>query len=261
MSGGLLPEAVLWDMDGTLVDSEPYWIECEFALAEKYDGTWSREHALAVVGGDLLDSARYIRTHMGIDRTPEQIRDELLDGVIARVRDSVPWRPGARELLAALRAEKVPCALVTMSYHRFADPVVDALPPGSFAAVVCGDDLDRGKPHPDAYLTAMRLLGTTPEACVAIEDSPTGATSAAAAGCPVIVVPCHIEVPEAPGLVHVDTLTGITPRDLRRLVRDRSVTPAEAVGSPRRPDTGTGTSTTGTPRPGWAAIGRTARRS
>ena len=81
------PAAVLWDMDGTLVDTEPYWIATEYAMAEKYGGTWSEEHALNLVGNDLLESGDYIRVHMGIDRTPQQIVDELLDGVVARVED------------------------------------------------------------------------------------------------------------------------------------------------------------------------------
>jgi HAD superfamily hydrolase (TIGR01509 family) len=193
-------------MDGTLVDTEPYWIDCEFALAEKYGGTWSHEHGLAVVGGDLIDSATYMRTHMGIDRTPHQIVEELLDGVVELVRQEVPWQPGARELLAELRDLGVKCALVTMSWRRFAGAVVEALPDGSFDALVCGDELDRGKPHPDAYLRAMELLGTTPADSLAIEDSPTGAASAEAAGCTVLVVPSHVPVPDGPRRVFAKSL-------------------------------------------------------
>src|SRR5690606_30288653 len=92
------PKAVLWDMDGTLVDTEPYWIASEFALAERHGGTWTDEHALNLVGNDLLVSGRYIREHMAIDLTPEEIVEELLDMMLDRVRASVPWRPGAREL-------------------------------------------------------------------------------------------------------------------------------------------------------------------
>ena len=119
-------------MDGTLVDTEPYWIETEYALAERHGGTWSDEHALNLVGNDLLDSGRYIREHMGIDLEPDQIVEELLDGVVARVEQEVPWCPGAVELLAALGAADVPCALVTMSYRRFVAPVLAALPPETF---------------------------------------------------------------------------------------------------------------------------------
>jgi HAD superfamily hydrolase (TIGR01509 family) len=204
-------------MDGTLVDTEPYWMECEFALAEKYGGRWSKEDGLAVVGGDLIDSATYMREHMGIDRTPRQIVEELLDGVVRMVEREVPWRPGARELLAELRDRAVPCALVTMSWRRFVDPVVSALPAGSFDAVVCGDEVQHGKPHPEPYLRAAELLGQPAEATVAIEDSPTGVASAEAAGCQVLVVPSHVNVHEGADRVFRRTLVGLTARDLADL--------------------------------------------
>jgi len=205
------------DMDGTLVDTEPYWMECEFALAEKYGGIWSREHALAVVGGDLIDSATYMREHMGIDRTPRQIVEELLDGVVQRVARKVPWRPGALELLAALRELQVPCALVTMSWRRFVEPVVLALPEGSFDALVCGDEVSHGKPHPEPYLRAAELLGFAPGETLAIEDSPTGAASAQAAGCRLLVVPNHVPVPAGRRRVLRESLVGLDPRDLAKL--------------------------------------------
>ena len=172
-------------MDGTLVDTEPYWIECEFALAEKYGGTWSHEHGLAVIGKDLIDSATYMREHMGIDLAPRQIIEELLDGVVKLLAKEIPWMPGARELLAALRANGVPCVLVTMSWRRFVEPVVDALPEGSFDALVVGDEVSHGKPHPAPYLRAAELVGLAPGETLAIEDSATGATSARpqGAGC------------------------------------------------------------------------------
>jgi HAD superfamily hydrolase (TIGR01509 family) len=204
-------------MDGTLVDTEPYWMDCEFALAEKYGGTWSREHGLALVGGDLIDSANYMRAHMGIDRTPRQIVEELLDGVILRVQQEMPWRAGARELLASLRELEVPCALVTMSWRRFVEPIVRALPPGSFEALVCGDEVAHGKPHPEPYLRAAELLGCAPEETVAIEDSPTGTTSAEAAGCRVLVVPSHVVVPAGERRFVRESLVGLTPHDLSLL--------------------------------------------
>jgi HAD superfamily hydrolase (TIGR01509 family) len=204
------PAAVLWDMDGTLVDTEPYWIATEFELAERYGGTWSEEHALNLVGNDLVESGRYIREHMGIDVEPAVIVEELLDGVVAQVERAVPWRPGAVELLADLNANGVPCALVTMSYRRFVAPVLDALPAGSFAAVVTGDAVSQGKPHPEPYLKAARNLGVDPADCVAIEDSNTGARSAEAAGCTVLVVPNHVPVLPGPRRVFRESLGGVT---------------------------------------------------
>ena len=94
--------AVLWDMDGTLVDTEPYWIECEHAMAAKYGGEWTDADAMAMVGNNLVDSGRYMKERWGVDRTPEEIVEELLDGVVEMVQSDVPWRPGARELLAEL---------------------------------------------------------------------------------------------------------------------------------------------------------------
>jgi HAD superfamily hydrolase (TIGR01509 family) len=212
-----LPTAVLWDMDGTLVDTEPYWMECEYELAAKYGGQWTHENAMAVVGADLIDSASYMRDQMGIDRTPLQIIEELLDGVVVKVEQEMPWRPGARELLAELRAAEVPCALVSMSWRRFVAPVLTALPPGSFDVVVCGDEVDNGKPHPEPYLRAAELLGLAAEDSVAIEDSPTGAASAEAAGCHVLVVPNHVPVPAGERRSQRESLVGLRAHDLARL--------------------------------------------
>ena len=212
-----LPAAVLWDMDGTLVDTEPYWIAAEHALVEEHGGVWTDEHAHQLVGNDLLVSAEYIRAHSPVELTPVEIVHELLAGVVARVKGHMPWRPGARELLESLVAQGVPCALVTMSWESLATAVVSNLPNGTFAAVVTGDVVRHGKPHPEPYLAAVRLLGVDLGACVAIEDSPPGVASAVAAGIPTIAVPHHVKVPETIGAVQISTLAGLAPRDLLRL--------------------------------------------
>lgn len=213
-----LPAAVLWDMDGTLVDTEPYWIECEYTLVESYGGTWSDELAHAQVGNDLIVTAQNLVRHGGVPLPPREIVERLLDGVIERVRAHTPWRPGARELLDELHSLRVPCALVTMSWRRFAEAVIDALPPGRFAALVTGDEVDRPKPYPDPYLLAARLLGADPTACVAIEDSPTGVASAVAAGVPTLAVPHVVPVTAGPGRTVVDSLAGWTAADLAALL-------------------------------------------
>lgn len=222
MSGGSgtagLPAAVLWDMDGTLIDSEPYWIAEEHALVEAHGGVWTDEHAHQLVGNDLLVSAEYIRAHSPIEASPVEIVHLLLAGVIRRASEHVPWRPGARELLSALVEAGVPCALVTMSWRSLVDVVVEALPAGTFAAVVTGDEVQHGKPHPEPYRAAARLLGAELADCLAIEDSPPGVASAVAAGVPTLAVPHAVPVPELAGAVQRPSLVGLTPGELMTLV-------------------------------------------
>ncbi len=213
------PAAVLWDMDGTIVDTEPYWFAAEFEIVEMHGGQWSHEHARALVGSDLLDSGAYMRKHGGVDREPAEIVEMLLDRVVAQLRVEVPWRPGARELLAAVNEAGIPTALVTMSWKRFADQVVECLPSGSFQVSVTGDEVARGKPHPEPYLLAAERLGVDPRDCVAIEDSPTGVRSALAAGCRVLGVPHVVPIPSdldqgSGQLVIATSLVGKTLNDL-----------------------------------------------
>ena len=218
-----LPAAVFWDMDGTLVDTEPYWINAEHAIVEEAGGVWNDEYAHQLVGNDLMVSAEFIRDNSPITLEPVEIVEDLLRRVIAQVTEHVPWRPGAIELLSALREAGVPNALVTMSWRSLADSVLAALPEGTFAAVITGDEVEHGKPHPEPYRAAARLLGVSPQDCVAIEDSPTGVRSAVAAGVPTLAVPHVVQVPEISGAVHVESLVGMTPDRLAELARSTSV--------------------------------------
>ncbi len=205
-------------MDGTLVDTEPYWIECEFALVEEFGGTWTEADAHSIVGADLLDAAQTLRDRAGVALDPPAIVERLLDGVIDRVGERLPWRPGVRELLEECAAADVPCMLVTMSWRRLAGAVIDAAPSGAFVGSVTGDEVRNGKPHPEPYLAAAEALGVDPRNCVAIEDSPTGTSSALAAGCPTIGVPHVVPLEPRPGLAILPTLDGVGLDDLAGLV-------------------------------------------
>ncbi|CAB4364554.1 MAG: HAD-IA family hydrolase [Actinobacteria bacterium] len=207
------PAAVLWDMDGTIVDTEPYWIECEFELVEQFGDSWDMDKAHALVGSDLRDTARLMQDLGGVRLEVDDIVNRLLDGVVQRVRRAVPWRAGARELLAELNQADIPCALVTMSWTRFADAVVSVLPEGTFAAVISGDMVTNGKPHPEPYLAGARALRVPPQHCVAIEDSPTGVRSAVAAGCITFAVPNVVDIAPGAGYTVVRSLDDI-PRSI-----------------------------------------------
>jgi beta-phosphoglucomutase-like phosphatase (HAD superfamily) len=207
-------------MDGTLVDTEPYWFDIEFELVAEFGDTWTEADAKSLVGFDLLDSAHELRTRGGVELDPVEVVERMLDGVIRRVAEQLPWRPGAPELLAECVAAEIPCVLVTMSWRRLADAVIASAPPGSFVASITGDEVSNGKPHPEPYLAAAAAIGVDPATCVAIEDSPTGVASAMAAGCATLGVPHVVPIAAAPGLALVDSLVGIGVADLRRLRAD-----------------------------------------
>jgi HAD superfamily hydrolase (TIGR01509 family) len=221
-------------MDGTLVDTEPFWIASEYELVESHGGTWSDEHAHSLVGFDLLDAGAYIAAHGPVPLSPAEIVEHLLAAVISRMSASPPWRPGARELLSELVDADVPSALVTMSWSSFADVVVGLLPAGTFAAVVTGDQVTRGKPHPEPYLRAADLLGVDARHCIAIEDSPTGAASALAAGCTTIAVPHVVDVPPAERQHRLASLAELDLAMLRRLAVDGTPTIDTTAREPAR---------------------------
>ena len=211
--------ALLIDMDGTLVDTEPYWMEAERALVADHGDTWTEADAHSIVGYDLLHAADALRDRGGVTLSREEAVDWMLNRVIERCRVELPWRPGARELLVDCRARGVPVVLVTMSWRSLADAVLHAAPADTFTGSVTGDEVSRGKPDPEPYLTACDLLAVDPGDCIAIEDSPTGVQSAWRAGCRTICIPHIVQFDPPDGVVKLDTLAGRTLADLDELTR------------------------------------------
>ncbi|MFU8948106.1 HAD family hydrolase [Mycetocola zhadangensis] len=217
-----LPAAVLWDMDGTIVDTEPYWISAETDLVESFGRTWTYEDAMTLVGAGLWESAKVFQDH-GVDMSADAIVDHLTSRVQHRLAtDGVPFRPGARELLEELRSLGVKTALVTMSVRRMAEQVVSHIPFDAFDVLVTGDEVEHPKPHPDPYLSAARLLGVDITECVAIEDSRAGLASAIAAGTIAIAVPHAVSIEAADTHTTWPTLAGKTTADLATLVAERA---------------------------------------
>jgi HAD superfamily hydrolase (TIGR01509 family) len=218
-----LPAAVFWDMDGTIVDTEPLWNASQRRLVEEAGGTWTHALAQSLVGQALDHGARLLQ-QAGVRLGVDEIIDHTMGDVIAGINRSVPWRPGARELLARLRAAGVPNALVTMSHAPLAGVVAAAMPAGSFEFLVTGDMVLHGKPHPEPYATAFEVMarrvgGLQRLGCVAVEDSLPGLESAAAAGLPVVAVPHVMPLPADPRWEHWTSLAGRLPADLGRVAR------------------------------------------
>ena len=219
MSTLSLPKAVLWDMDGTLVDSEPYWLLSESALAKDYGKVWTQESGNNLIGKSLYESSAFLKDHLDIkDLSAQQIIDRLTDSVLSKLQHSLPWRPGALELLMELKQAGVKTALVTMSMRRMALAVAEAIPFQAFDVVVAGDDVTHGKPHPEPYEKAAALLGFKPSECIAIEDSTTGLRSAEAAGCLPLGIVNLIPLEQTGTRVIRQSLTGMSLEALRGLM-------------------------------------------
>jgi HAD superfamily hydrolase (TIGR01509 family) len=212
-----LPLAVLWDMDGTLIDSEHHWLSSEQELAEEHGVDWSPEDGLDLVGMSLFDSSVIIKNKLRSSLSSDEIIDTLTEMVITKLSDHLPWRPGALELLRELKEAGVKTALVTMSMHRMARRVADSAGFEAFDVVVAGDDVKFGKPHPEPYLKAAELLGVNPGDCVAFEDSKTGLTSAELAGTKAIGIPNVVDIPNQAGRTIWPTLAGVKLADLQAL--------------------------------------------
>jgi HAD superfamily hydrolase (TIGR01509 family) len=222
-------------MDGTIVDTEPYWIEAEHALVAAHGGQWSHEKAMQLVGQSLVFSAGLLQ-EAGVTLERREIIDILTAHVISQVRTSVPWRPGARELLDELHAAGVRCALVTMSEAPLAREIVASLPKPYFEFLVTGDTVTRGKPHPEAYLKAVELLQEQdPELglhhCIALEDSVPGVAAALASGVLTVAIPHIMALPDNPRHATWDTLAGRTVADLEELVALRHEFPDATFGA------------------------------
>jgi len=166
---------VLFDMDGTLVDSEKVWDVGLAELAEHYGGRLSAPARARMVGTSMLDSMAILHEDLG---QPWRVGAQSLIWLERRVKelfaDGLIWRPGAAELLHAVVAAGVPAALVTATSRHLVEVALRTIGRDHFAAVVCGDEVDEGKPHPCPYLTAAKLLGVAPTRAVVVEDALAG---------------------------------------------------------------------------------------
>ncbi|GAA4825726.1 HAD family phosphatase [Streptomyces ziwulingensis] len=223
-------QAVLLDMDGTLVDTEGFWWDVEVevfaALGHTLDDSWRH----VVVGGPMTRSAGFLIEATGARVSLAELTVLLNDGFEKRITRTLPLMPGATRLLAELYAHQVPTALVSASHRRIIDRVLASLGAHHFALTVAGDEVERTKPYPDPYLTAAAGLGADPGRCAVVEDTATGVAAAEAAGCQVVAVPSVAPITPAARRTVVTSLEEVDLAFLRGLMTpaDR-VTPSPSV--------------------------------
>lgn len=200
--------AVLFDLDGLLVDSEPLWFEVECTVMARLGGRWGPADQDALIGGSLDRTVSYLLARAaqppaaGRQEVARWLLDEMTGLMLTR---GLTVMPGARELLAEVAGAGIPHALVTSSARQIMRAAL-AVTGLRFDVTVCAEDVRRTKPDPEPYLLAAARLGVPPPGCVVLEDSRNGVTAARAAGCPVIAVPT-VPIPPVPGMVTVKSLT------------------------------------------------------
>jgi HAD superfamily hydrolase (TIGR01509 family) len=216
--------AVLFDMDGTLLDSERLWDSALRSLAVHLGGVLSDGARLAMIGRNSAESMMIFYEDLGVSQ-PDRVADSrfVADRMAGLYATELRWQPGAAELLAQVRAAGVPTALVTSTARRLVDvALASTLGADRFDVVVCGNEVAAPKPDPESYLTAAARLGVPVDRCVAIEDSPTGLASALAAGAVVVGVPGEVPLPETGRVRLVKSLAEVDLPYLAELVTSRS---------------------------------------
>lgn len=211
-------QAVLFDMDGLLVDTEPLWFDVEREVMAKLGGEWTQADQIAVLGSPSAMAARYMIQRSRTDTDPAEVVRWLDDGIVRRVREQVIILPGAIALLEDLHAAGVPCGLVSASVRPMVDAVLARVGAAHFAVTISGDDVSRNKPDPEPYLKAIAALGADPSRCVVLEDSPNGVAAGLAAGCQVVAVPHAATIQPAEKLRVVESLAQVSAESLAAFV-------------------------------------------
>lgn len=217
-------QAVLFDMDGLLVDTEPLWFEVERAVMARLGGEWTAADQRNLIGGSMNRSVGYLIDRADRPASHEEVAEWLIGGM-AQVLASheVEPLPGALELMGEVRNAGLPCALVTSSEPVIVDAVLKALAryDVAFDVIVSGADVQNPKPDPEPYQLAAALVGADPRCCVALEDSPNGVASAEAAGCATVAVPGLAPIAQRPGRLVLSSLADIDLAALRAMVSAR----------------------------------------
>jgi HAD superfamily hydrolase (TIGR01509 family) len=227
--------AVLFDMDGTLVETEEYWGDALFALAERLGGRLSADARRATVGSTMRTSMQILYRDIGVTRTEAELLADgkwVEDSTAVLLAEKITWRPGAADLLLAVREAGLASALVTTTSRPLADIVLAAiradLDGDPFDLTLCGDEVPARKPDPAPYRMAMERLRVQPEQCVVVEDSQAGISAGLAAGAAVLGVPTVQLVSPAPALTLRNGLVGVGVADLADVLADADLADSAA---------------------------------
>lgn len=215
-----MPElkAILWDHDGTLVDTEPYWIESQLEMAAEFGYTWTHDDSLACVGTSMDLSAMRIQER-GNPLTVEHIIDRQVQRVLALLKErGIPFLPGVKEIFAEIQAAGIRGAVVSNAVGSVVRYDVAGLPAGSIEYVLAWEEMERAKPDPWPYAHAAEVLGVAPEHCLVVEDSPTGTLSAEAAGIVCLAIPSVVDIPDEPWRPRATSLAQVDLAMMRRMV-------------------------------------------
>ncbi|HEX5115676.1 MAG TPA: HAD family phosphatase [Pseudonocardiaceae bacterium] len=228
--------AVLWDMDGTLVDSEKLWSIALVELMTAMGAPLTPAARASLIGTNMTQASLFLLGEAGVEPTATAmagVARSLDERMAVLLRADLPWRPGARDALTSVREAGVRTALVTSTGRMLTEIALDSIGRDYFDVTVCGDEVDGdNKPHPRPYQLAAELLGVDPVDCVAVEDSVTGVTSAVAAGCTVLVVPAEAPVPPGERRVLRESLVGVDADLLAGLLSPRGRAPAADDAGP-----------------------------
>ena len=216
-------DAVFFDMDGLLVDSEPEWLKSESEITAAYGYQWTSQDQVACLGGPLSRVGQYMHDKCNQAETPDFFTNKLVEVQSEKMRSHTPFMPGAYELVKDLQKNGVKTGLVSASPRIIVDAVLDNVGAELFPFSISSDDVERTKPHPDAYLKAAQLTNSAIENCLVFEDSLTGVGAATSSGAWLIAVPHLVHVDESERVRVIKSLEQLNFTKVQELYKDFSI--------------------------------------
>ena len=216
-------DAVFFDMDGLLVDSEPEWLKSESEISAAYGYQWTSQDQVACLGGPLSRVGQYMHDKCNQAETPGFFTSKLVQVQSERMRSHTPFMPGAYELVKDLQKNGVKTGLVSASPRIIVDAVLDNVGAELFPFSISSDDVERTKPHPDAYLKAAQLTNSAIENCLVFEDSLTGVGAATSSGAWLVAVPHLVHVDESERVRVIKSLEQLNFTKVQELYKDFSI--------------------------------------